>query len=121
MTDNADLIKRLRERHPLQYGWINGEPVYHTEGIDGPSVRNRMNRCDVCEQWSPCDPRAAADTLAARDAACGHLDNQLVAKALRRLAYTIRPEWPAPRPHGYERLDLDEIAAICAATFEITE
>jgi hypothetical protein len=59
--------------------------------------------------------RQAADALAARDAACGHLPNELVAKSLaslRRRMFENRAseEWTG-----------DEIIALRAATFEVTE
>jgi len=57
-----------------------------------------------------------ADALAARDAACGHLPNELVAKAL---AVARRGgTWDAfLDPH----LTDDEVVALRAATFEVTE
>jgi hypothetical protein len=48
--------------------------------------------------------------LAARDAACGHLPNELVARAL----------WSLPRPE-LDTLTLDELHTIHAATFQVTE
>ncbi len=60
-----DLTDRLRDAHPLQYGWLAASPremVMHTESVpDG--IVDRMNRCPVCEQWSPCDVRGALDRI----------------------------------------------------------
>jgi len=58
-----DLIERLRGCHPIQYGWRSGEIVLHTENDADPIITERMNRCPVCEQWSPCDVREAADRI----------------------------------------------------------
>jgi hypothetical protein len=58
-------------------------------------------------------PLAAA--LAARDAACGHLSNELVAKALAAWA------WPITWQDWSDTFTADEIAALRAATFKVTE
>jgi hypothetical protein len=61
MTD--DIVTRLRKQHTIQYGWKLGELVKHTEHNSDPQIRDRMNRCEVCEQWSPCDGIKAADEI----------------------------------------------------------
>ena len=43
----SDLTERLLERHPLRYG----------------KPGEMYERCPVCEEWSPCDVRRAADRL----------------------------------------------------------
>lgn len=65
MSDDelAGLVRDLRRTHPLQYGWRYGEVVRHTENDPDPYIVDRMNRCPVCEQWSPCDSRKAADEI----------------------------------------------------------
>ena len=57
---SGDIVDRLRQTHTLQYGWRFGEVVWHTENDPDPNITERMNRCAVCEQWSPCDGRDAA-------------------------------------------------------------
>ena len=58
-----DIVTRLRKQHTIQYGWKLGELVKHTEHNSDPQIRDRMNRCEVCEQWSPCDGIKAADEI----------------------------------------------------------
>ena len=93
MSNNTDLIARLRER----------ADALPSPGI--PSITTVL-----C--------REAADALAARDAACGHLSNGLVAKALA---------WIAVDPYGElhhlheERFTDDEMDALRAAIFKVTE
>jgi len=58
---------------------------------------------------------AAADALAARDAACGHLPNKLVAKALDDLRQALGYGW------GWSYYTDDEGDALRAATFEVSE
>lgn len=64
MTDTIDdLVVWLRTQHPLQYGYKNDVLVEHTENNRDPEIRERLNRCHICEQWSPCDVRKAADEI----------------------------------------------------------
>jgi hypothetical protein len=56
----------------------------------------------------------AADALAARDTACGHLDNKLVAKTLRAVQHYPNMAWI-----GWTADDF--IALRAAATFQVTE
>jgi hypothetical protein len=65
MTNDADLINDLRAEADL-----------------GTQLPQRCRRL----------LNAAADALAARDAACGHLDNQLVAKGLTFAAEHVTRE-----------------------------
>jgi phosphoribosyl-dephospho-CoA transferase len=58
-----DIVARIEATHPLQYGWRGDEIIYHTEHATGDHIRERMNRCHICEQWSPCDARLAADEI----------------------------------------------------------
>lgn len=60
------------------------------------------------------DLTRAADALAARDAACGHLPNQLVAKALTVAAFCSLDEFFA------DQFTPDDVEALSAATFEVT-
>lgn len=60
---SSDDVERLRQTHTLQYGWRFGEVVRHTENDPDPNITERMNRCAVCEQWSPCDGRESADEI----------------------------------------------------------
>lgn len=84
MTDNADLIARLRSTaDALEIGLRHGH------------LRKLL--------------LDAADALAARDAACGQLDNQLVAKALTFLATGLDVAFT-----------VDESLALRAAIFEAT-
>jgi hypothetical protein len=85
MTDNTDLIAELREQ------------VDRHQGYSWNAAKDVMRR--------------AADALAARDAACGHLENQLVVGGLI---------WAATFGQD-DRLTDDQWAALRAATFEITE
>jgi hypothetical protein len=59
----SDIAARIEATHPLQYGWRGDEIIYHTEHATGDHIRERMNRCHICEQWSPCDARKAADEI----------------------------------------------------------
>jgi phosphoribosyl-dephospho-CoA transferase len=59
----TDIVTRIEATHPLQYGWRGDEIIYHTEHVTGDHIRERMNRCHICEQWSPCDARKAADEI----------------------------------------------------------
>ena len=65
------LFTRLRDFHTIQYGWLDGEIVRHTEDDDNPNIRERMNRCAVCEQWSPCDVRMLLDVASRETIALG--------------------------------------------------
>lgn len=58
--------------HPLQYAHCTGALVLNTEQMPDEQVRQkvggtrwdrveRWNRCPTCEQWSPCDVRAAQE------------------------------------------------------------
>jgi hypothetical protein len=58
-----DIVTRLRAAHPLQYGDLNGRLVENAECNDDPQIRDRVNRCWKCQQWSPCDVREAADEI----------------------------------------------------------
>ena len=58
---------------------------------------------------------AAADALAARDAACGHLPNELVAKWLEQ----ARRDRAGDDGHPWLWFTDDEIDALNAATFEV--
>jgi len=58
-----DIVTQLRAAHPLQYGDLNGRLVENAECNDDPQIRDRVNRCWKCEQWSPCDVRRAADEI----------------------------------------------------------
>jgi hypothetical protein len=82
MTDDPDLIAELE-------AWADAEQ--HTT-LPGIAMR-----------------RAAA-ALRARDAACGHQSNELVAKALAKAGRKISANFTP-----------DEWAALRAATFEVTE
>jgi len=73
MTD--DIVTRLRKQHTIQYGWKLGELVKHTEHNSDPQIRDRMNRCEVCEQWSPCDGIKAADEIERLQAEVDTLSN----------------------------------------------
>lgn len=61
MNVPPELIQRLKRMHPLQYGYLPGsdDPVF--DPGDDPNVTERINRCPVCEQWSPCDVRELID------------------------------------------------------------
>ncbi|MCP4960201.1 MAG: hypothetical protein GY925_13150 [Actinomycetia bacterium] len=76
----GDLTGRLRDAHPLQYGWLAASPremVMHTETVpDG--IVDRMNRCPVCEQWSPCDVRGALDRITALEAREAYLIREVL-------------------------------------------
>jgi hypothetical protein len=62
----------------------------------------------------------ALAALAARDAACGHLDNQLVTKTLTWTVEGLTDGF-VETVMADEGFTLDEIAALRAATFEVTE
>jgi hypothetical protein len=48
MSDPTDIVERLVASHPLAYESKPGESY---------------NRCPICEEWSPCDVRKAADEI----------------------------------------------------------
>ena len=87
MTDHTELIARLRKPNSQPWGTF------------------------------VLDCRAAADALAARDAACGHQPNELVVKWLSAIQAVAR----AGVENFGSAITTDEIAALRAATFEVTE
>lgn len=56
--------RRLLGTHPLSYGFRAGKLVLDPDPNDG-LVRDRMARCHVCEQWSPCDVRILTSVVLA--------------------------------------------------------
>jgi len=118
MSDNADLITRLRAGRT------------HITNVLLDLVADRLDELDSASEWLPAvnaalgehrKRRAFVDDavalvvndLAARDAACGHLPNQLVTKILAWAQADITDPFP-------EFTD-GEISAFEAATFEVTE
>lgn len=61
----AVIIARVKQRHPMQYGFLGKLMIMHTENVVDERMppSERFNRCPECEQWSPCDVRMVADEL----------------------------------------------------------
>jgi hypothetical protein len=131
MTDNTDLIARLeRVRTPTPGGvlaYVNPDLLVEAaaalERLEAWKAEAIAVLCAWEEVWEAAGrpgrlgsskARAVRDWIEARDAACGHLPNHLIAKAL---------DWCA---RNYRQLPFDgwtpdDIAALRAASFEVTE
>lgn len=59
--DITQVAARVLDGHPLTYGYLHGDlVVLDDHEKDYPEVRERYDRCPLCEQWSPCDARRCA-------------------------------------------------------------
>jgi hypothetical protein len=78
-----ELIIRVKQKHPIQYGFLGKLMIINTENVVDERMTERFNRCPECEQWSPCDVREVADRLEAMQMALDSMDERQVPTVLK--------------------------------------